>query len=546
MLRRLTVENYALIDHLELELDEHLNILTGETGAGKSILLGALSLLLGAKNEGAALKDATRNCKVEGIFDLTGLGLEGLFEELELDYEVETTITRLITPAGKSRSFVNDMPVQLASLRELSARLVDIHSQHQNLILSSEEFRTSALDTVAGNGALLEEYHTAYAEWIECRRRVEELRAAAEAGRRDEEWLRFQCEELETAKLRAGEQAELEAELVVLENADRIGELFTTLRNDLDADETGILSRLKEGEQGMRQIGAQFAPAAEYAERLRSVLEELKDLNRSMASDTEHLDSDPERLQKKTARLDALIALQQKYRTQNEEELIALRDESRRKLDAITHSDEEIRQAEEALQAQEETTRSLAEQLHTARKQATLPFAEEILATLQLLGMADTRFEIALTPREMGRSGADSVQFLFTANRTTQPQPIERIASGGELSRVMLALKALLARRMQLPTILFDEIDTGVSGRIADAMGEIIERLSETMQVVDITHLPQVASKGDTHFVVYKEEGHTHLRRLTAEERVTEIAKMLSGAEITDAALSQARILLAK
>lgn len=546
MLRRLTVENYALIDHLELELDEHLNILTGETGAGKSILLGALSLLLGAKNEGAALKDATRNCKVEGIFDLTGLGLEGLFEELELDYEVETTITRLITPAGKSRSFVNDMPVQLASLRELSARLVDIHSQHQNLILSSEEFRTSALDTVAGNGALLEEYRKAYAEWIECRRRVEELRAAAEAGRRDEEWLRFQCEELETAKLRAGEQTELEAELVVLENADRIGELFTTLRNDLDADETGILSRLKEGEQGMRQIGAQFAPAAEYAERLRSVLEELKDLNRSMASDTEHLDSDPERLQKKTARLDALIALQQKYRTQNEEELIALRDESRRKLDAITHSDEEIRQAEEALQAQEQATRSLAEQLHTARKQATLPFAEEILATLQLLGMADTRFEIALTPREMGRSGADSVQFLFTANRTTQPQPIERIASGGELSRVMLALKALLARRMQLPTILFDEIDTGVSGRIADAMGEIIERLSETMQVVDITHLPQVASKGDTHFVVYKEEGHTHLRRLTAEERVTEIAKMLSGAEITDAALSQARILLAK
>ena len=546
MLRRLTVENYALIDHLELELDEHLNILTGETGAGKSILLGALSLLLGAKNEGAALKDATRNCKVEGIFDLTGLGLEGLFEELELDYEVETTITRLITPAGKSRSFVNDMPVQLASLRELSARLVDIHSQHQNLILSSEEFRTSALDTVAGNGALLEEYRKAYAEWIECRRRVEELRAAAEAGRRDEEWLRFQCEELETAKLRAGEQAELEAELVVLENADRIGELFTTLRNDLDADETGILSRLKEGEQGMRQIGAQFAPAAEYAERLRSVLEELKDLNRSMASDMEHLDSDPERLQKKTARLDALIALQQKYRTQSEEELIALRDESRRKLDAITHSDEEIREAEEALQAQEETTRSLAEQLHTARKQAILPFAEEILATLQLLGMADTRFEIALTPREMGRSGADSVQFLFTANRTTQPQPIERIASGGELSRVMLALKALLARRMQLPTILFDEIDTGVSGRIADAMGEIIERLSETMQVVDITHLPQVASKGDTHFVVYKEEGHTHLRRLTAEERVTEIAKMLSGAEITDAALSQARILLAK
>ncbi|MBQ3186965.1 MAG: DNA repair protein RecN [Alistipes sp.] len=546
MLRRLTVENYALIDHLELELDEHLNILTGETGAGKSILLGALSLLLGAKNDGSAMKDATRNCKVEGVFDLTGLGLEPFFEELELDYETETTLTRLITPSGKSRSFINDMPVQLSTLRELGARLVDIHSQHQNLILSSEEFRCSALDTVAGNKELLAAYETSYVALSEARRELQRMCAEAEAARRDEEWLRFQCEELEAAKLREGEQAELEAELVVLENADRIGELFTTLRNDLDADETGILSRLKEGEQGMRQIGGQYAPAAEYAERLRSVLEELKDLNRSMASDTEHLDSDPERLQKKTARLDALIALQQKHRVQNEEELIALRDESRRKLDAITHSDAEIRRMEEALQAMEQATRALAEQLHEARKAATAPFEEEILSTLALLGMPDTRFTIELSPREMGRTGCDEVQYLFSANRTTNPQRIERIASGGELSRVMLALKALLARRMQLPTILFDEIDTGVSGRIADAMGEIIARLSTSMQVVDITHLPQVASKGNTHFVVYKEEGRTHLRRLTTEERETEIAKMLSGAEITEAALAQARILLGR
>ena len=546
MLRRLTVENYALIDHLELELDEHLNILTGETGAGKSILLGALSLLLGAKNDGSAMKDATRNCKVEGLFDLTGLGLEPFFEELELDYETETTLTRLITPSGKSRSFINDMPVQLSTLRELGARLVDIHSQHQNLILSSEEFRCSALDTVAGNKELLATYENSYVALSEARRELQRMCAEAEAARRDEEWLRFQCEELEAAKLREGEQAELEAELVVLENVDRIGELFTTLRNDLDADETGILSRLKEGEQGMRQIGGQYAPAAEYAERLRSVLEELKDLNRSMASDTEHLESDPERLQKKTARLDALIALQQKHRVQNEEELIALRDESRRKLDAITHSDAEIRRMEEVLQAMEQATRSLAEQLLEARKAAAAPFEEEILSTLALLGMPDTRFTIELSPREMGRTGCDEVQYLFSANRTTNPQRIERIASGGELSRVMLALKALLARRMQLPTILFDEIDTGVSGRIADAMGEIIARLSTSMQVVDITHLPQVASKGNTHFVVYKEEGRTHLRRLTTEERETEIAKMLSGAEITEAALAQARILLGR
>ncbi|MBR5464517.1 MAG: DNA repair protein RecN [Alistipes sp.] len=546
MLRRLTVENYALIDHLELELDEHLNILTGETGAGKSILLGALSLLLGAKNEGAVIKDATRNCKVEGVFDLSGLQLEALFEELELDYDVETTLTRLITPAGKSRSFVNDMPVQLATLRELGARLVDIHSQHQNLILSSEEFRTSALDTVADNESLRETYRTTYQTLLEQRRRVEELRQAADAGRRDEEWLRFQCEELEAAKLRLGEQVELEAELAVLEHADRIGELFTSLRNDLDADETGILGRLREGEQGMRQVGAQYAPAIEYADRLRSVLEELKDLNRSLAADSERIEADPERLQKKTARLDALIALQQKYRVQDEASLIALRDESRRRLDAITHSDEEIVKAEEALRALEAQTRTLADELHASRKQAAPTFEQEILNTLAQLGMAETIFTIDLQPRELQRSGADSVQFLFTANRNVRPQPIEKIASGGELSRVMLALKALLARRMQLPTILFDEIDTGVSGRIADAMGAIIAELSTTMQVVDITHLPQVASKGDTHFVVYKEEGRTHLRRLTVEERETEIAKMLSGAEVTEAARSQARILLGR
>lgn len=546
MLRRLTVENYALIDHLELELDAHLNILTGETGAGKSILLGALSLLLGAKNEGSALKEATRNCKVEGIFDLTGLGLEPFFEAEELDYAPETTLTRIITPSGKSRSFVNDLPVQLTVMRELGSRLVDIHSQHQNLILSSEAFRTSALDTMADNAPLLNNYTEAYTALGEARRRLATLSSEAEQFRRDEEWLRFQCEELEAAKLRAGEQAELEAELLILENADRLGELFTALRNAFDEEQTGILTRLKEGEQGMRQVAAQYAPAEEYAARLRSVLEELKDLNRTLAIDSDRIEADPERLQTKTARLDALISLQQKHRVGDEAALIALRDESRARLNAITRSDEEIIAAKEAVAEAEAKSRSLAAALHAAREKASPAFATQILEILTRLGMPDTRFEIALTPRELTPTGSDAVQFLFTANRNTQPQPIERIASGGELSRVMLALKALLAERMQLPTILFDEIDTGVSGRIADAMGEIIARLSERMQVVDITHLPQVASKGKTHFVVYKEEGRTHLRRLSAEERTTEIAKMLSGAEITAAALEQATILLGK
>ena len=507
MLRRLSVENYALIDKLEMELDPRLNIITGETGAGKSILLGALGLLLGAKNDGSAMKDAARNCTVEGIFDLTGRDLEAFFDENDLDYAPETTLTRIITPTGKSRAFINDVPVQLAQLRELGSRLIDIHSQHQNLILSSEEFRTSALDTVAANRELLAQYTAQYTRTSELRRRLAALREAAEKGRRDEEWLRFQTEELTAANLRAGEQAELEEELTVLENADRIGEALTTLRNAFDTDETGVLAQLKNSENELNHIRGHYPAAGEYADRLRSVLEELKDINNSAAAAAERLDADPERLAKRSARLEAESAL----------------GEAAAKLLA------------------------LADRLHKTREKAAAGFEKHILSTLAKLGMPDTLFRIALTPlAEPGRTGCDSVQFLFTANRNMTPQPVERIASGGELSRVMLALKALLAERMQLPTIIFDEIDTGVSGRIADAMGEIIESLAASMQVVDITHLPQVASKGSAHFVVYKRNGRTEITRLGDDERVTEIAKMLSGSEITDAAVAQARILLGK
>lgn len=546
MLRRLSVENYALIDSLEMELDPALNIITGETGAGKSILLGALGLLLGARNEGAAMKDATRNCAVEGTFDLSGLGLEPFFEANDLDYAPETTLTRMITPAGKSRAFVNDVPVSLAQLRELGVRLVDIHSQHQNLILSSPDFRCEALDTVADNGPLRECYAAAYVRLTACRRRVEELREAAEAGRRDEEWLRFQCDELSAAALREGEQAEIEGELAILEHADRIGACYTQLRNDLEADETGILPRLKESESALAHLRGGYPAAGEYADRLRSVIEELKDIDASVTAEAGRIEADPERLAKCSARLDALISLQQKYRVADEAALVALRDESLARLASITRSDEDIVAAEEVLAAAQCEAERLAGELHDAREAASGPFADHILATLRQLGMADTLFRVELAEGPLTPAGRDSVRFLFTANRNMAPQPVERIASGGELSRVMLALKALLAERMKLPTIVFDEIDTGVSGRIADAMGAIIARLSASMQVVDITHLPQVASKGRAHFVVYKQEGRTSITRLAEEERTTEIAKMLSGAEVTDAALAQARILLGR
>ncbi|MCM1301545.1 MAG: DNA repair protein RecN [Alistipes senegalensis] len=545
MLRRLTVENYALIDRLQLELDAHLNIITGETGAGKSILLGALGLLLGAKNDGTAMKDAAQNCKVEGVFDLTGLGLEAFFEENDLDYAAETTLTRIITPAGKSRAFVNDLPVQLQQMRELSTRLVDIHSQHQNLILSSEEFRTSALDTMAGNAELLARYTDVYARMLELRRRVATLREAAETNRRDEEWLRYQSEELAAAALRNGEQSEIEAEIAVLEHADRIGETFINLRNALETDDTGILTLLRNSENELAKLGANYPAAADYAARLHAVVEELKDIDASMAEDGQRIDADPNRLQKLSARLDTLLSLQQKHRAADEAALIAARDDYAARLAAIVHSDEEIAEAEQALQATEKEARKLAEKLHDARAKQAPKFAAHVAETLLQLGMPDTVFRVELLPQEtLGWTGADGVAFLFTANKNREPQPVERIASGGELSRVMLSIKALLAERMQLPTILFDEIDTGVSGRIADAMGEIIARLSQTMQVVDITHLPQVASKGTAHFVVYKREGHTGITRLTDAERVDEIAKMLSGSRITDAAVAQARILL--
>ncbi len=547
MLRRLSVENYALIERLEMELDPHLNIITGETGAGKSILLGALGLLLGNKNDGATLKDTARNCVVEGLFDLTGRGMEPFFDANDLDYADLCAVRRMITPAGKSRAFINDIPVQLTQLREFGSRLLDIHSQHQNLILSSEEFRTSALDTVAENAALLGRYREQYAELTALGRELTALREEAEKGRKDEEWLRYQVEELTGANLRESEQAELEAELAVLEHAEEIGEALTGLCNALDAEEVGVLTQLKTAETALLHLRGSYPQGAETAARIRSVLEELKDLGATAAADCERLDADPERLRKVGDRLNTIYTLEQKHRAEGLPELIALRDRYAARLASIVHGDERIAALEARLAAASDRAEALASELHAARRKAAPDFERQMLATLSKLGMADTVFRIGLdNSGPLTRTGRDNVSFLFTANRNTAPQPVERIASGGELSRVMLALKALLAERMQLPTILFDEIDTGVSGRIADAMGEIIASLAAVMQVVDITHLPQVASKGDTHFVVYKRDGQTRIARLTPEERVTEIAKMLSGSELTPAALEQARILLGR
>lgn len=547
MLKSLTIENYALIDSLHVEWDEHLNIITGETGAGKSILLGALGLLLGAKNEGQAIKDLGRNCVVEGVFNIERLNMEALFEDNDLEYEPEITIRRIITPAGKSRAFVGDMPVQLATLKELGAHLVDIHSQHQNLILSSEEYRISVLDTIAGNQPLIAAYASSLASLNALRSEHRAMVADMEASRKDEEWLRYTVEEFRAAKLKAGEQSETEQTLAMLESADRIGESLTTLRNTLDDEELGAVVALTRSQREFEALGDKYAEGGAIAERLKSVVAELKDISATAADEAERIDADPEKLQRLSDRLNTIYSLEMKHRAESYDDLLHKAEEFERRLSAIDNSDTALKKLEERIALAQKECRNAAMALHEARVAVSPQLEERVVNTLRQLGMEDAQFVVSIESGEQFTSlGVDEVAFLFTANRTTRPGAVERIASGGELSRIMLAIKAILAEKRMLPTIIFDEIDTGVSGRIADAMGDIIAQLASSMQVVDITHLPQVASKRGSHFVVYKEEGRTNIRHLAASERVDEIAKMLSGSEITDAARKQARILLGK
>ena len=546
MLKSLTIENYALIDSLQVEWDEHLNIITGETGAGKSILLGALGLLLGAKNEGQAIKDMGRNCVIEAQFSIDGLGLEQFFEDNDLDYEADITIRRTITPAGKSRAFIGDIPVQLSVLKELSTHLVDIHSQHQNLILAEEQYRIDILDTLATNGPRLERYTTLLSALNTLRAEHRQLKGEMEASRKDEEWLRYTVEELRAAKLKDEEQATTEQTLATLESADRITETLGTLRNALDDEQLGALVSLSQSAKELRAIGDKYPAGAALAERIHSVVEELKDISATAANEAERIDADPEKLQKLSDRLNTIYSLEMKHRAESYDDLLRKAAEFERRLSAIDNSDTALREMEERIVAAETECRKAATELSEARRSVCNGLKHNIEEMLVRLGIEDACFEVEISATEQFTpSGCDSVAFLFTANRTSKPAPIERVASGGELSRVMLAIKAMLAERKMLPTVIFDEIDTGVSGRIADAMGDIISSLARSMQVIDITHLPQVAAKSGAHFVVYKSEGLSNIRRLSRAERVDEIAKMLSGSEITEAARKQARILLA-
>lgn len=547
MLRRLTVENYALIDKLDLELDSHLNIITGETGAGKSILLGALGLLLGNKNESGSLRDESRNCIIEGVFELGAYSLEEFFEAHDLDYEDTTVVRRMISASGKSRAFVNDMPVQLSVLRELGTRLIDIHSQHQNQVLADEAFRLRSVDMLAGVGDEVASYARVYAELKSAERELERMMAEAESLRKDEEWLRYQVEEFDAAALKQGELVELEQELAVLENAEQIGEALITVRNILDAEQIGVLEQLSAAESAIAHVSQNYPAGEQIAERLHSVVQELKDLGATVADDGERIEADPERLQRLTDRVNMIYSMCHKHHVSTLDELIAVGEKFREQLATITHSDTEIKRQRDLISTLEKRARKQAAVIHAAREKVALHAAKSIAKSLTQLGMPEARFDVEIVDvGDLTPTGCDKVRFMFTANKNMPPQPVEKVASGGELSRVMLALKALLAQKAKLPTIIFDEIDTGVSGRIADAMGEIIRSLSDNMQVVAITHLPQVASKGESHFVVYKQNSRTNIAHLRDDERVEEIAKMLSGSVITEAALSQARVLLGR
>ncbi len=546
MLRHLTVENYALIERLDMTLSPHLNIITGETGAGKSILLGALGLVLGERADIATLKESGRGCVVEATFDIGAYGLEGFFEANDLDYECETILRRVITPAGKSRSYINDLPVQLSVLKELGSRLIDIHSQHHSLRVADEGFRMAIVDAMADNGALREEYGVCYEALRHSRRDLTELRERVEAARRDRDYIEHQYNQLAALKLRPGELEELESEQLMLDNVERIGEALGGGGQLLDEEENGVLARLKQVENLFQRCGDVYTPAAEIAERVRAALLELKDISALLSDERERVDYNPERAAIVVERIDAIYTLMRKHGVQSVEELISLEREYSERLGVIVEGDSRLAELTAEVESRRREAEAVAVRLTESRTRAGEQLAREVVAMLSRLGMEHSSFVCAVTPVELSTTGGDGVEFRFSSNPKFQPQPLERVASGGEISRVMLCLKALVAGKTEMPTVVFDEIDTGISGRIADVTGQIIAELSAGRQVVNITHLPQVASKGDTHFKVYKdgESGHTRLRLLTHEERIEEVAAMLSGTDVTPAALEQARQLI--
>ena len=550
MLRSLYIQNYALIEKLDISFGAGFSVITGETGAGKSIILGAIGLLLGQRAEVKAIRQGASKCVIEARFDISAYGMEPFFEDNELEYEEECILRREVYASGKSRAFINDTPASLVQMKELGEQLIDVHSQHQNLLLNKEGFQLNVLDILSHNDEQLSTYQSLYREWKQAQQELADLIARAEQNKADEDYIRFQLEQLEEANLSAGEQEELEQETDMLSHAEEIKAGLFRVGQLLTSDEGGLLAGLKESLNTMLGLQKVYSPATELAERLESTYIELKDVSQEVSSQEEDVEFNPDRLEEVNDRLNLIYTLQQKHRATTVEELLTLAEEYAAKLAAITSYDERIGELTTLCDTLYNKVRKQAAVLTKARTGAAREVEKQMASRLVPLGMPNVRFQVEMGIRkESGVHGEDTVNFLFSANKNGSLQNISSVASGGEIARVMLSIKAMIAGAVKLPTIVFDEIDTGVSGEIADRMADIMQEMGEQdRQVISITHLPQIAARGCAHYKVYKQDNETetnsHIRRLADEERVEEIAHMLSGATLTEAALNNAKALL--
>ena len=550
MLRNLHIRNYALIESLDLDFSEGFSVITGETGAGKSILLGAIGLLTGQRAETAAIRTGSAKCIVEGIFDVEGYGLEELFEENEIEYDAECIVRREIAATGKSRAFINDSPVSLAILKQLGERLVDIHSQHQNLLLNNEDFQLGVLDTLSTDKIVKVQYAEAYRHYREVSVELDKLRSQLTGDQGDEDYIRFQLQQFDEWHLLEGEQEELEQELEMLTHAEEIKESLYRISATLSGDEGGQTSALRSTTSALRSLINLYPAAEEWHERMESLYVELKDIASEVADAEERLTFDPERQAWVEARLDTIYTAQQKHRVSSVAELLEIEQRFRNTLERIDESAERIIAMEQAKEMAYAVLIEAGAVLTAQRSAVGEVFEKDIVARLIELGMPNTRFSVSITPRRQpDATGVDSVTFLFSANKNTALQNIAEVASGGEISRIMLSLKSIIAAAKALPTLIFDEIDTGVSGTIAARMADIMADIAgHGRQVISITHLPQIAAKGAVHYKVYKEDTTdatvSHIRPLTTDERISELAQMMSAGILTEAAINNARDLL--
>lgn len=550
MLRQLYIKNFTLIDELNIELHPGFSVITGETGAGKSIILGAIGLLLGQRADSKSIKQGADRCTIEAHFDLSRYDMKTFFMENDIDYdEQDTIIRRELTAAGKSRAFINDTPVALSMLKELGDQLVDVHSQHQNLLLNKQDFQLSVVDILAQDGKELADYQQCYAEYLQKAKELTALQEEIARNRQNADFLQFQYDELTAAQLTAGEQEELEQQSETMSHAEDIKSALYEADNALNSDEQSVVTLVKKASDALSGISKVLPQTTELTERLNSCRIELKDIADEVSQLLEHTDFDPAELENINNRLDRLYELEKKYHVETVEELISLRNELKLKLAHIENSDDALSEKEREVALVRSRCAHRAEAVGTMRRAAAKQMRSQLAARLEALGMPHARFEVSITPTELGKNGQDNVSFLFSANTSTPLQPVAQVASGGEIARVMLSLKAMISGAVKLPTIIFDEIDTGVSGKIAEKMAQIMQEMGRTeRQVISITHLPQIAALGSHHYRVSKEETPqgtvSHMKELSTDERVTEIAQMLSGSDVTKAAIDNAKQLL--